>query len=45
MPLAKKKIRLDFCDFSPNFSKKDFYLFKLLAGRFDVELCDYQLPQ
>jgi len=36
----RKKIRLDFCDFSPNFSKKDFYLFKLLEERFDVELCD-----
>jgi hypothetical protein len=35
-----EKIRIDFCDFSPNFSKKDFYLFKLLAGKFDVELCD-----
>lgn len=35
-----KKIRIDFCDFSSNFSKKDFYLFKLLAERFDVELCD-----
>jgi alpha(1,3/1,4) fucosyltransferase len=35
-----KKIRIDFCDFSSNFSKKDFYLFKLLADQFDVELCD-----
>jgi hypothetical protein len=35
-----KKIRIDFCDFSANFSKKDFYLFKLLAERFELELCD-----
>ena len=35
-----KKIRLDFCDFSPNFSKTDSFLFQLLKERFDVELCD-----
>lgn len=35
-----KKIRIDFCDFLPNFSKTNNYLFKLLAERFDVELCD-----
>lgn len=36
----RKKIRLDFCDFGPNFSKTDFFLYKLLQERFDVELCD-----
>ena len=35
-----KKIRIDFCDFHDNFSKTDNFLFKLLAERFDVELCD-----
>ncbi len=35
-----RKIRLDFCDFGPNFSKTDFYLYKLLRERFDVEICD-----
>jgi hypothetical protein len=35
-----KKIRIDFCDFSPNFSKTNCYLYKLLKERFDVELCD-----
>ncbi len=35
-----KKIRIDFCDFSPNFNKKEFYLYKLLATRFDLEICD-----
>lgn len=34
------KIRIDFCDFHDNFSKTDNFLFKLLSGRFDVELCD-----
>jgi alpha(1,3/1,4) fucosyltransferase len=34
------KVRIDFCDFSQNFSKTDNFLFKLLAERFDVELCD-----
>ena len=35
-----KKIRIDFCDFSHNFSKSNNFWFKLLAERFDVELCD-----
>ncbi|HTQ50668.1 MAG TPA: glycosyltransferase family 10 [Candidatus Acidoferrales bacterium] len=35
-----KKIRIDFCDFHHNFSKTDNFFFKLLAERFDVELCD-----
>ena len=37
---ARKKIRIDFCDFSANFSKTDNYFYKLLTERFDVELCD-----
>ena len=35
-----KKIRIDFCDFHDNFSKTNNFFFKLLAERFDVELCD-----
>jgi len=35
-----RKIRIDFCDFSANYSKTDNFLFRLLAERFDVELCD-----
>lgn len=35
-----KKIRIDFCDFSQNFSKTDNYFFRLLSERFNVELCD-----
>jgi alpha(1,3/1,4) fucosyltransferase len=35
-----KKIRIDFCDFSQNFSKTDNYFYKLLAERFAVELCN-----
>ena len=35
-----KKVRIDFCDFDVNFSKTNNYLFKLLAERFDLELCD-----
>jgi alpha(1,3/1,4) fucosyltransferase len=37
---ARKKVRIDFCDFSDNFSKTNCYLYKLLMERFDVELCD-----
>src|SRR5579862_5441930 len=37
---AKRKIRIDFCDFHHNFSKTNNFFFKLLAERFDVELCD-----
>src|SRR5580658_9247224 len=40
MPSAKRKVRIDFCDFLPNFSKTNNYFFKLLSERFDVELCD-----
>jgi len=35
-----RKIRIDFSDFFPNFCKTDFYLYQVLAERFDVELCD-----
>ena len=35
-----KKIRIDFCDFSHNFSKTNNFWFNLLQQRFDVELCD-----
>ncbi len=40
MPPAKKKIRIDFCDFTQNFSKTNNYWFKVLSERFDVEICD-----
>ncbi|HUA66951.1 MAG TPA: glycosyltransferase family 10 [Candidatus Saccharimonadales bacterium] len=35
-----KKIHIDFCDVHDNFSKTNNFLFKLLAERFDLELCD-----
>ena len=35
-----RKIRLDFCDFSANFSKTNNYFYKVLSQRFDIELCD-----
>jgi hypothetical protein len=35
-----KKIRLDFCDFNPNFNKTNNFFYKLLTERFEVELCD-----
>lgn len=35
-----KKVRIDFCDFSHNFSKSNNFWFQLLRERFDVELCD-----
>jgi hypothetical protein len=40
MPSAKRKVRVDFCDFALNFNKNDGYLHNLLAERFDVEICD-----
>jgi alpha(1,3/1,4) fucosyltransferase len=39
-PSNKRKVRLDFCDFSFNVSKVNNYMFDLLSERFDVELCD-----
>jgi len=39
-PPNMRKIRIDFCDFGPNFSKTDFFLYQLLRERFDLELCD-----
>ena len=35
-----KKIRIDFCDFDVNVSKTNFYLYRVLSERFDLELCD-----
>jgi len=35
-----RKIRIDFCDFSPNFSKTDNIWMRLLKQRFEIELCD-----
>lgn len=37
---GRKKVRIDFCDFSSNVCKTDLYLFHLLTERYDVELCD-----
>ena len=34
------KIRIDFCDFAFNFRKADCFLYKVLAERFDLELCE-----
>jgi hypothetical protein len=35
------KIRLDFCDFWPGFSKTRNFLIGILSKRFDVEICDH----
>jgi len=35
-----RKVRIDFCDFGPNFDKEEFYLYKVLRDRFEVKLCD-----
>jgi alpha(1,3/1,4) fucosyltransferase len=35
-----KHIQIDFCDFGPNGIKSDFYLYRVLAERFRLELCD-----
>jgi hypothetical protein len=40
MPSRKRKVRIDICDFSHNFSKTNNFLFKLLSERFELELCD-----
>lgn len=40
MPPAKRQIRVDFCNFWPNFSKTDNFVFNVLSERFDVKLCD-----
>ena len=34
------KVRLDFCDFGPGFSKTDNFFIRVLRKGFDVELCD-----
>jgi hypothetical protein len=36
----KMKIRLDFCDFWPGFSKTNNFLCHILRERFDIEICD-----
>lgn len=35
----KKIIRLDFCDFDPNFPKEHNFFYRLLQERFEVHLC------
>jgi len=35
-----KQIRIDFCDFGPNWAKTDLYLYKVLAERFALKICD-----
>ena len=35
-----KTIRLDFCDYGFNWNKTEIYLYKVLAERFKLELCD-----
>lgn len=34
------KVRLDFCDFHPGFSKTNNFFYNILKKRFDVEICD-----
>src|SRR5277367_6770795 len=36
-----RKIRIDFCDFWPNFRKDDNVLWRMLKPRFDLELHDH----
>lgn len=40
MPSAKRKVRLDFCNFYQKFNKNDNIWYNLLSERFDVEICD-----
>lgn len=40
MPPVKKKIRIDFCDFSSAFVKTNNFWYNLLIERFDLEFCD-----
>ena len=35
-----EKIKIDFCDFNPNFSKTDNFLYKLLSEKYNIEICD-----
>ena len=37
---ARPRVRLDFCDFHPGFDKTNNFLYRVLAERFDVCLCD-----
>ena len=34
------KVRLDFCDFHPGFSKTNNFFYNLLRKRFEIDLCD-----
>ena len=36
----KRKIRIDFCDIGCNQSKINYFLYWVLAERFDLDLCD-----
>ncbi len=38
--MTMKKIHIDFCDLGFNWDKTEIYLYKVLAERFDVRLCD-----
>ena len=38
--MSKRTVRIDFCDFHPNFKKTDNFYYHLLRERFDVQLCD-----
>ena len=38
---AMMRLRLDFCDFWPNFPKAKNFFFELLSARYEVEICDH----
>ena len=38
MQLQKKKLKIEFVDFWPGFTKADNYFYNLLAMEYDVEL-------
>jgi hypothetical protein len=38
--MTMKKIHIDFCDLGFNWDKTEIFLYKVLAERFDVRLCD-----
>jgi len=40
MSAARKRIRIDFCDFWPGFQKTNNFFYNLLKTRFEVELAD-----
>ena len=35
-----RRIRIDFCNFSPNYCKTSNFLYRLLSERFELEVCD-----